>query len=70
MHFINQTPITKFLNSVGLQVTDEMVMVVFIVIVVLIFLMIFNVIPNPMPNNLLGGGSAKKVEKINNLDQL
>ena len=29
------SPITKFLNSVGLQVTDEMVMVVFIIIVVL-----------------------------------
>lgn len=58
------SPITKFLNSIGLKVIDEMVMVVFIVIVVLIFLMIFNVIPNPMPNNLLGGGSAKNDEII------
>ena len=59
------SPITKFLNSLKIPVTDEMVMVIFILIVVLIILMIFNVIPNPMPNNLLsGGGSAKNDEII------
>lgn len=57
------SPITKFLNDLGLPVTDEMVMVM-VTFIIIVVLMIFNVIPNPMPNNLLSGGGSNKNEEI------
>ena len=49
------SPITKFLNSLKLPVTDEIVMIIFVAIIVLIALMVTNIIPNPMPSKLMGG---------------